>query len=457
MKEKTLFERLEEYSKEDILPMHMPGHKRAAGGELRSLDKLDITEIPGFDDLHRPDGVIKNAEERAAALWGAGRSHILVNGSTCGILAGIYSLTKPGDRVLIARNCHRSVYSAIELRGLYADYITPGGIPGASFCGEVSVNDIERAIDGSSPRPALVVITSPTYEGVISDAAGIAKVCHSRGIPLLVDEAHGAHLDLIDGFPGGAVKAGADIVIQSLHKTLSSLTQTAIAHLKPEYDGRFCRALDIFETSSPSYLLIASANECISRLSEENVAISRRMREAVFSARERLRTLSKLSLFERGNYDGSKFVILTGRTDITGLTLASLLREKYRIEVEAAFPDHIIAMSGEGDTKESLSRFADALIDIDKTLGEIDGPPPLPPLSLPETVMNVSKAATGDFENVPLEAADGRISAGYILPYPPGVPLIVPGERFDKKVIESARFYESLLGIDLDSGVKVLK
>ena len=416
--------------------MHMPGHKRRASS-LRSLDKLDITEINGFDDLHDPHGVIADIEKRAADLWGAERSHILVNGSTCGILAGIYTLAKRGDRIVMARNCHKSVYHAVELLDLKPTFIMPEILCGGRFCGKVSARQVSDAINSCSEEPALVVVTSPTYEGIISDIRGIADVCESYGVPLLVDEAHGAHLDVVDGFQGGAVNAGADIVIQSLHKTLSCLTQTAVAHVRECFDEPFMHALDIFETSSPSYLLMASADECITELRENGGILSERWNEALDSARRKLSELKNLELFESPDQDRSKFVIITVKAGISGSELSDMLRNRFNIETEMSAPGHIIAMSGEGDSEVSLSRFADALLKIDEelTLSDLEDLPSLP--SLPPLVMSITDAMRAKNKRVSLDDALYEISADYVTPYPPGIPLVIPGERFTADTIKA--------------------
>ena len=416
--------------------MHMPGHKRRASS-LRSLDKLDITEINGFDDLHDPHGVIADIEKRAADLWGAERSHILVNGSTCGILAGIYTLAKRGDRIVMARNCHKSVYHAVELLDLKPTFIMPETLCGGRFCGKVSARQVSDAINSCSEEPALVVVTSPTYEGIISDIRGITDVCESYGVPLLVDEAHGAHLDVVDGFQGGAVNAGADIVIQSLHKTLSCLTQTAVAHVRECFDEPFMHALDIFETSSPSYLLMASADECITELRENGGILSERWNEALDSARRKLSELKNLELFESPDQDRSKFVIITVKAGISGSELSDMLRNRFNIETEMSAPGHIIAMSGEGDSEVSLSRFADALLKIDEelTLSDLEDLPSLP--SLPPLVMSITDAMRAKNKRVSLDDALYEISADYVTPYPPGIPLVIPGERFTADTIKA--------------------
>lgn len=229
--EEHLLSRLEALCQSDTLPMHMPGHKRnLLAPYLRALGaQLDITEIDGFDNLHAPSGILRQAQARAARLWGAEESYFLVGGSSAGILAGLYAAANRGDEVLIARNAHKSVFHALELCGYRPHFFLPPRIPETGLFGSVTPAQAQAMLD-SYPQAKLLLLTSPTYEGVISDIAGIARVCHQRGVILLVDEAHGAHLGLGGGFPGGAVQGGADLVVQSLHKTLPSLTQTAILH-----------------------------------------------------------------------------------------------------------------------------------------------------------------------------------------------------------------------------------
>ena len=266
-----LFERLEAYAARGVLAMHMPGHKRNAGAAkyLAGLGaRYDITEIDGFDNLHAPEDILRDAMARAAALWGSERAYFLVNGATGGILAGVRALTRRGDRVIVARNSHQAVYHALELMELDAAYVLPEFDTATGLPGPVKPESVERVLS-AHPDARLVIVTSPTYDGAVSDIASIARAAHARGVPLLVDEAHGAHLGFHRYFPGGAVRAGADIVIQSVHKTLPSLTQTAIAHAgglaNPD---RFQAALDIFQTTSPSYLLLASIDGCV-RLIEQ--------------------------------------------------------------------------------------------------------------------------------------------------------------------------------------------
>ena len=258
-------------------PLHMPGHKRRVPpAPGLSCYAWDLTEIDGADDLHDAHGMLAAAMARTAALYGARRCWYLVGGSTAGLLAGIRALAPFGSAVLAARNCHKAVYHALELGHLTAHYLTPPVLPGFGVYGSVPPAAAAAALD-AHPDVRCVILTSPTYEGVCSDVAAIVKICHARGVPLLVDEAHGAHylpLAAPYGWRGGAVAAGADLVVQSAHKTLPSLTQTAWLHLNGDLadPAEVERQLDVFETSSPSYPLLASLDGCTEWLLQNGAA-----------------------------------------------------------------------------------------------------------------------------------------------------------------------------------------
>ena len=278
-KQPGLLERLTEYAGSDAYPFHMPGHKRreipdGIPGGFPDPYGIDITEIDGFDNLHHAEGILKDAMDEAAAIYGADRSWYLVNGSTCGILSAVFATTENGGRILTARNCHKAVYHAICLNRLEAEYLYPEEITEFGINGGIRAEDVRKALEKDAMRCAgnsgdvrgkitkiqAVLITSPTYEGVVSDIRAIADAAHEYGIPLIVDEAHGAHLEYAvqcHSFPKSALEYGADIVIQSLHKTLPCFTQTAILHVKGKLvdQDRVSRYLSMFQTSSPSYLL----------------------------------------------------------------------------------------------------------------------------------------------------------------------------------------------------------
>ena len=276
MTKSTLQQQLEALSAARY-PLHMPGHKRRTlPAPGLGCAAWDMTEIDGADDLHDADGILAAAMQRTAALYGSRRCWYLVGGSTVGLLAGIRALAPFGSEVIVARNCHKAVYHALELGQLTAHYLTPPVDAAFGIYGSVPPAAVAAALD-AHPQARCVILTSPTYEGVVSDIASIARLCHARGVPLLVDEAHGAHylpFAAQYGWQGGAVAAGADLVVQSAHKTLPSLTQTAFLQLNGSFadPAEVERQLDVFETSSPSYPLLVSLDGCTAWLAQQGCA-----------------------------------------------------------------------------------------------------------------------------------------------------------------------------------------
>lgn len=450
----TLLELLQEYTQSDTLAMHMPGHKRntALAPYLQALGAgLDITEISGFSNLHDPDGMLAERMQDAAALWGSKRAWWLIGGSTVGLLAAIDAATRPGDRVLIARNCHKSVYNACMLCRLDTAYIQPDLFPRHSFADRITPEQVADSLT-IHPGTRLVVLTSPTYEGLISDVPAISEIVHRHGALLLVDEAHGAHLGLSTHFPASAVTQGADIVVQSLHKTLPCLTQTAILHLCSDWvdPDELGFRLSVYQTSSPSYLLMASIDSCVQLLREQGEALSAAWRHNLDQFYREL-SLDHLSipLANVPYADPSKLLISTKGTDITGPGLAQRLRSAFGIEAEMSTADTVLAMTGMGDTADGLLRLANALNTIDGIVTNYVSSTPITP-PLPIAAMPLYTAAKLETEFVPLSEAAGHISADFLWAYPPGIPLVVPGEIIRDDLI--AYIYSSQsAGVDIHS------
>lgn len=451
-----LLHRLEDYSKSPAYPFHMPGHKRRGDFLNPRLPwQLDITEIDGFDNLHAPQGILLEGMRRAAKLYHSRRTFFLVNGSTCGILAGICAATSPGDKVLMARGCHKSVYHAVELRGLTPVYLMPPWDDSFGVFGSITPQAVEQALC-ENPQIRLVILTSPTYEGVLSDISAIAQIAHQHGIPLLVDEAHGAHLGFDARFPQSAVALGADIVIQSLHKTLPSLTQTALAHLNGNRidERRFARQLAVFETSSPSYLLMGSIESCLELL-EAPQALFSPYWERLERFSQVMKRLRRLRVLCRGGdslcghpaffaFDPSKLVISTKGTTLTGPALSQLLRERYHLELEMAMGDYALAMTSVCDTDEGFSRLADALLELDAKAETCTVPGhPLAVPSLPRQRLSLAQAAL--LPGRPTRTPDslGLTSAQSVWAYPPGIPLLVPGEEISQEFLLQMRELKS--------------
>lgn len=449
MAESILYRQIRAYLDRDLLPMHMPGHKRNRKSSAGLPYDWDLTEVEGTDDLHHPEGILKEAMDRAAALFGARETFFLVNGSTCGILSAVRACLPPGGTILAAGNCHRSVFHAIELCGLLTRFLEPPCIADFGICGSIPPSRVEEMLE-KYPDTGAVILTSPTYEGVVSDIRSISQICRRHGIPLIVDEAHGAHLGLTRGcgFPQSAVRLGADLVVQSPHKTLGSLTQTALLHVCSDRvpAERIGRQLDIFETSSPSYPLMVSLDECICTVMEEG--------EKLFSDWER-----RLSEFERASaglgkiriltgkeegifaLDRSKILIDTGRLGLTGREAADILRKDFGIETEMSLGTCLLAMTGPFDREDALTVLSDALLKMDAREGNS-----LPAASFSSMeareereAVRISSALWKKTASVPADQAPGRICAEYVYCYPPGIPLLVPGERVSPERIRHIR------------------
>lgn len=488
-KQPGLLERLTEYAGSDAYPFHMPGHKRreipdGIPGGFPDPYGIDITEIDGFDNLHHAEGILKDAMETVAAIYGADRSWYLVNGSTCGILSAVFAATENGGKILTARNCHKAVYHAICLNRLEAEYLYPEEITEFRINGGIRAEDVRKALEKDAMRCAgnsgdvrgkitkiqAVLITSPTYEGVVSDIRAITDAAHEYGIPLIVDEAHGAHLEYADqchSFPKSALEYGADIVIQSLHKTLPCFTQTAILHVKGKLvdQDRISRYLSMFQTSSPSYLFMAGMERCIRYMDGDGRNEMIRYEKRLERFMERMEGLQVLEVLDReicGKYrtvagwDPSKIVVSTMRAeDFHGEELAETLRRKYHLEMEMTAPEYVIAMTSLMDTEEGFERLGTALLEIDGVLrrgmesgrkekAASETPEGLESkLSHPVRRMLICEAMDADTERTAFQDTVGKVSAEFVYLYPPGIPIIAPGEVFTDAIVEKIMAYKA--------------
>ncbi|WP_454971471.1 aminotransferase class I/II-fold pyridoxal phosphate-dependent enzyme [Dorea sp.] len=488
----NIFDKLKNYSDSDYYAFHMPGHKR----NLDLMDgtspyRIDITEIDGFDDLHHAEGILKEAQERAAEVYHADETHFLVNGSTVGILSAILGTTEKGDSILVARNCHKSVYHAIYLNELDPVYLYPKFDTELGLSTEIDAADVQKALE-EHPGIRAVMIVSPTYDGVVSDIEKIAEIVHEAGCLLIVDEAHGAHFGFDPYFPKSANMYGADLVINSLHKTLPALTQTALLHVNGERVNRrkIKRYLDMLQTSSPSYILMASIDACIHLLEQtqmQKCSIFKEYAAHIDNLREELKKLKYLKIIRTENtdrYDRSKFVISVKHAPMSSHELYERLLHDYHLQMEMLAGTYVLAMTTVGDTQEGLDRLRDALLAIDAELdaklksgsGQEQKPMQMTDTNLPlsgrqpslEKVWTIAEAVKcrdvvpsrkGKIETCGFADSAGHISLEYAYLYPPGSPLIVPGERITQEAVEILCWYRehdfSIEGLQSEDSIEV--
>lgn len=453
-----LYRALEIYSQEDYYPFHMPGHKRNPDTVNTDLPfDRDITEIEGFDNLHHPEGILKKAQETAANVYGTKECYYSVNGSTAALLAAVSAAVPRKGQILVARNCHKAVYHALYLRNLIPTYVYPQMDQKWWINGGISPDKVERAL-AENPEIKAVLLTSPTYDGVVSDIEKIAEIVHRYEIPLIVDEAHGAHFHFSNYFPTSAAELGADLVIQSFHKTLPSMTQTAVLHnCSDRVDSRLIRRfMGIYQSSSPSYILMASMDACMEKMSSDGNEMFREFTKILEKTRRRLSECKYIRLVspEIGtagvfDYDRSKLLFSTRYASMTGSELAQILLEKYHIQVEMETEHYVLALAAVGDSEEGFERLCQAIEEIDqeeaqkkKEKREAEEPKAgrTAYTSLSQ-FMSITEAMESESEIRKLEESVGRISAEFGYLYPPGIPLIVPGEQITGQFIRNMRIY----------------
>ncbi len=435
----------------DPVSFHMPGHKgmeifRRYGYDdfLNRFVDCDITEIPGADNLFQPETIIRDVMDRYARLYDAEDSYLLINGTSGGIIASIMASVRPGGKLIMARNCHKAVFNALILAGVSPVYAQPEFIGEYGISGAVSPDEILRCMD-ENPDAEAVILPSPNYYGICSDIEAIAGAVHARGKVLIVDQAHGAHLKFFhkfgcgQGMPRSAEECGADLVIGSIHKTLASLTQSAVLNRVTDRVSKYALEdrLQMIESTSPSYILMAFLDINARILEEHGPEAMGAWAENLDGFYRQLRRIPGLKLMDAGNMDRSKINIDMGACGIDGARLEQELMER-GIFPELYAGNVLMMMTGIGNTKEHFDRTIEALTDIAAKHEPAPGrrtcasrfTAPKPGILHPIPT---------DREMVPLAEAAGRICAGSLIPYPPGIPFVCPGEEITGEMIAFVR------------------
>lgn len=456
---RTLFEQLHNYGQSDYYPYHMPGHKRRQLGHMpQQLLKADITEIDGFDNLHQSEGILLDLQKQAATLYGADETYYLVNGSTCGILSAVSAVLSEGGHLLMARGCHKSAYHAVYLRKLQVTYLYAKQVEGFDFQEAVTAKQVEDALE-REPDIGAVLIVSPTYEGRIADVKAIAQVVHRRGIPLIVDEAHGAHLGFTSGLAPNSCKQGADLVIHSVHKTLPSMTQTALLHVNGTLVDRLRlqRFLHIYQTSSPSYIMMASIADAMDIMRQQGAELLEQFQMNYLNMCRKLQQCRQLKFIPYEDvvstrHDTGKLIISTDKTGVSGQWLYDILRERYHLQCEMSAGNYCLAMFTLADTEEGYERMTQALLEVDELVvqKEADGlkacelKPTHYPFQEPLITCSLAECWEQEWELTEMSESINRTVADFINLYPPGIPLLVPGEVLTQELYEQLCEYKSL-------------
>ena len=422
---KPIYEALLNKDFNNQIQFHMPGHLRGRGFDGFDVSPaIDVTELPETDDLHSPSTCIKQSLEYAAGVFGAKKAYYLVNGSTAGVLSMVLGFVGNGEKIIADRFCHKSFVSALALSGAEPVWVCPSLIEGGTMWSSVKPSDIKRAVL-NNPDAKAIYITAPNYFGIMGDVEKIAKIAHENNMYLLVDGAHGAHYGMNDKLPPTIISLGADAVCMSLHKTLPSLTQTAILLTNDKYE-RVENALRTVQTSSPSYIFTSSCEHAVHFY--ENFQKTRW--DELFCMVERY--FPEQIKVEENGVKFKDFTRLNCRTYGNSYEVKEILRKKYNIAVECSYGGGIVAILNAFHTENEIKALRDALGEI--RLGEYN------PMRIAPTegkkIYTPREAFFAKKKSVPIDDAIGKISAEGIMVYPPGVYQVLPGEEITKDAVD---------------------
>ena len=452
--ETPLFDALKEYVDRDTLPFHVPGHKKGVGIDKEFKNfigenpfKIDVTVFKLVDSLHHPTGPIKKAQELVADAYESHASFFSIHGTSGAIQAMILAVVNDGDKIIVPRNVHKSVTSGIILSGAVPVFMEPEIDKKLGIAHGVTPETVEKTLK-ENPDAKAVLIINPTYYGVATDIKKIADIVHSYDIPLIVDEAHGPHLAFSEKLPMSALKAGADICAQSTHKIIGSLTQGSLLHVKSKYvdPKRVQQILNLMQTTSPSYIIMASLDCARRQIALEGKDLLQKTIELCKYTRDEINKIPGFYCFgeevlgKPGSYsfDPTKLTISSRELGITGFELDMILADKYHIQMELSDFYNVLAVGSFGDTKEGLDRLLSALKEISndyygkkETVQDFLDIP-----AIPTKILNPREAFYSDKISIPLNESIGKISGEFLLAYPPGIPVLCPGEEITQEVVD---------------------
>ena len=444
-----LLDVLENCAQSSNAAFYTPGHKRGQGtpGILSDLFgaevwRSDLPELPELDNLFAPQTAIKAAQDLAAEAFGADQTWFLVNGSTCGVIASILAVCEPGDKIILPRNVHQSAISGLILSGAVPVFVNPEYDADRQIAHSVPPQAVEEALR-QHPDSKAVMIVYPTYYGVCGNVRVIADLAHQYDIPLLVDEAHGAHFAFHPDLPDSALSAGADLTVQSIHKTLSAMTQAAMLHCQGnriEHD-RVSKALQLVQSTSPSYLLLASLDAARQQMATQGAALMEQTLRLADQARSRINQIPNLSTLNPEQspgcwaFDRTRLTVTVSELGIDGFTADEILHQTLGVTAELPSLQHLTFIISLGNTQADIDRLVQAFAILAK-----ESRPVIPQFRqfeclTPQSLLTPRQAFFAPSETLPIAQTVNRISAELVCPYPPGIPVLLPGEQITEDAI----------------------
>ena len=445
-----LYEALEKFRKQRVVPFDVPGHKRGRGNpELVELlgEKcvgLDVNSMKPLDDLCHPSSVIREAEELAAEAFGAAHAFFMVGGTTSAVQSMILSVCKEGDKIIMPRNVHKSVINALILNGAIPVYVNPEVDQHLGIALGMEPAKLKKAVE-DNPDAKAVLVNNPTYYGICSDMRAIVKIAHEHGMKVLADEAHGTHFSFHPDLPVSAMEAGADMSAVSMHKSGGSLTQSSLLLLSGSMNEDYVRQIiNLMQTTSASYLLMSSLDISRRNLALNGEASFEKVMKMASYAREEINGIGDYYAYGKElingtsvyDFDVTKLAVYTRDLGLAGIEVYDLLRDEYDIQIEFGDISNILAYISIGDRIQDIERLVGALYDL-KRLYKRDKAGMLSAEYVsPKVAVPPRKAFYSDKVSLPLKEAEGKVCTEFVMCYPPGIPILAPGELITKDIIE---------------------
>lgn len=453
-KRAPIYEALERFRRQRVVPFDVPGHKRGRGNpELVELlgercVGLDVNSMKPLDNLGHPVSVIRAAEKLTAECFGAANAFLMVNGTTSSVQTMIMSVCKEGEKIILPRNVHKSVINALVLCGAVPEYVNVKVNPKIGIALGIETEEIVRVIN-QNPDAKAIFLNNPTYYGVCSNLRKITEYAHEKGMKVLVDEAHGTHLYFRDDLPMSAMEAGADMAAVSMHKSGGSLTQSSILLCGPDMDPEYVRQIiNLTQTTSASYLLLSSLDISRRNLALRGTESFGKVAKMAEYARNEINAIGGYYAYGRELIDGdsvydfdvTKLTVYTQGIGLTGIEVYDLLRDEYDIQIEFGDIGNILAYISIGDRIQEIERLVGALEDIKRLYGQQENDLYCGDFIQPECVLSPRKAFYAKKVQLPLEKTAGRICGEMVMCYPPGIPILTPGERITEEIIEYIQY-----------------